>query len=217
MNDRELQRHVQSALEWDPTVTTTEIGVTVDDGVVTLRGDVGSYSEKRAAERIALHVFGVKAVANDLNVRLAGEHERTDSELAQACVKALQMSIVIPHDRLSVAVSNGWVTLSGTVDWQFQKDAAARAIRDLAGVRALSNDVAVHPPAVKADDVRHKIEEALRRSAELDARGITVSIQNSTVTLTGNVHSWTERQAAERAVWSAPGVAHINDRITVVP
>jgi osmotically-inducible protein OsmY len=217
MNDRDLQRNVQSALDWDPSVTTSEIGVTVEDGVVTLRGDVASYSEKRAAEFTALHVFGVKAVANDLNVRLAGEHERTDTELAQACVKALQLSIVIPRDRVSVAVSNGWVTLGGTVDWQFQKDAAARAVRDLAGIRALSNDVAVHPPVVKADDVKHKIEEALRRSAELDARGITVSIQENKVTLTGNVHSWTERQAAERAVWSAPGVAHVEDQIAVVP
>lgn len=216
MKDRELQQHVQGALAWDPRVTSTEIGVTVNDGVVTLRGDVGSYSEQQAAERIVLNVFAVRAVANDLNVRLAGEHERTDTELAQACLHAFETSIIIPRDRIRVAVCNGWITLTGTVDWQFQKDAAARALRDLIGLRAISNDLVVHPPAVKADDVKHRIEEALRRAAELDARGISVSIQDTKVTLSGNVHSWAERQAAERAVWSAPGVAHVDDRIEVL-
>lgn len=216
MTDRELQQHVQSALDWDPSVATTDVGVTVDNGVVTLRGDVGSYREKQEAERVALHVFGVKAVANDLNVRLPGEYERTDSELAQACVSALKMSVAVPRDRISVAVSDGWVTLTGTVEWQFQKEAAARAVRDLAGVRIVSNNVVVKPQA-NVRDLQEKIEAALKRSAEIDARRINVSVQDTKVTLTGNVHSWTERQAAERAVWSAPGVAQVEDRISIVP
>lgn len=217
MNDRQLQQQVTSALDWDPSVTATKIGVTTDNGVVTLRGDVASFSEKRAAERIALHVYGVKGVANDLNVQLAGEHERTDTELAQDCVKALEMSIVVPRGRIGVAVTNGWATLTGTVDWQFQKDAAARAVRDLIGLQALSNDIVVHPPAIKVDDVKHLIEGALRRSAELDAGRISVTIQDNKVTLTGDVRSWSERQAAERAVWSAPGVAHVEDLLAVMP
>lgn len=215
MTDRELQRHVQSALVWDPSVTSTDVGVTVDNGVVTLRGDVSSYAEKQAAERIALHVFGVKAVANDLTVRLAGDYERTDGDLAQACVSALKMNTVIPRDRVSVAVSDGWVTLTGTVEWQFQKESAARAVRDLVGVRGITNNVVVHPQ-VRIADIQNKIEAALKRSAEIDARRINVSVQDNKVTLTGNVHSWAERQAAERAVWSAPGVSQVDDHITVV-
>jgi osmotically-inducible protein OsmY len=216
MTDRELQQHVQNALAWDPSVTSTDVGVTTDNGVVTLRGDVSSYTEKQAAERIALHVFGVKAVANDLAVRLPDAYERTDSELAQACVSALKMSTVVPRGGVSVAVSDGWVTLTGTVEWQFQKEAAARAVRDLAGVRGVANSVVLRPQ-VRVGDIQNKIEAALRRSAEIDARRINVSVQDHKVTLTGNVHSWIERQAAERAVWSAPGVSQVDDRITVVP
>jgi osmotically-inducible protein OsmY len=216
MTDRQLQQHVQNALDWDPSVEAINVGVTVADGVITLRGDVSSYREKQDAERIALHVFGVKAVANDLKVRLQGEDERTDSELAQVCVSALKMSTAVPRNRVSVAVSDGWVTLTGTVEWQFQKEAAARAVRDLAGVRAVTNSVVVRPQA-RTRDIQSKIEAALKRSAEIDARRINVSIEDSKVTLTGNVHSWAERQAAERAVWSAPGVAQVDDRIAVVP
>lgn len=216
MTDRQLQQHVQNALDWDPSVEAINVGVTVADGVITLRGDVSSYREKQNAERVALHVFGVKAVANDLDVRLQGEDERTDSELAQACVSALKMSTAFPRNRVSVAVSDGWVTLTGTVEWQFQKEAAARAVRDLAGVRAVTNSVAMRPQP-RTRDIQSEIEAALKRSAEIDARRINVSIEDSTVTLTGNVHSWAERQAAERAVWSAPGVTQIDDRIAVVP
>lgn len=215
MTDRELQHHVQKALEWDPSITSSDIGVTADNGVVTLRGDISSYTEKHAAERIALHVFGVKAVANDLNVRLPSQYERSDSDLAQACVSALNVNTVVPRGRVSVAVGHGWVTLTGNVEWQFQKEAAARAVRDIAGVRGVANNIDIHPQ-VKVADIQTKIEAALKRSAEIDARHISVSVQDHKVTLSGNVHSWAERQAAERAVWSAPGVSQVDDRITVV-
>jgi len=216
MTDRELQQHVQSALDWEPSVEASAIGVSVDNGVVALRGDVQSYVEKDAAERVALRVYGVKAVANDLNVRLANEAERTDSEIAQAASNALKWHASVPDKNVTIAVRNGWISLNGTVDWQFQKDAAARAIRDLTGVRGVTNTIVVQP-RIKAGDVQAKIEAAFRRSAEIDARRVNVAVQDSKVTLSGNVRSWAERQEAERAAWAAPGVVQVDDRLTVMP
>jgi osmotically-inducible protein OsmY len=219
MTDRELQRHVEDALAWEPSVDAADIGVSVDNGVVTLRGDVSTYAAKNAAERVALRVYGIKAVANDLNVRLATEYERTDTEVAQAVVNALQWNATVPSNRVTVAVRDGWVTLNGTLNWQYQKEAAARAVRDLTGVRGVTNSIVIQVPApqVKTEDVRAKIEAAFRRSAEIDARRITVTAQEGKVTLIGNVRSWAERQEAERAAWAAPGVTEVTDRISIAP
>lgn len=216
MTDRELQRHVEDALGWEPSFDAADIGVTVDNGVVTLRGDIKTYTAKSAAERVALAMYGVKAVANDLNVRLIGEYQRTDSDIAQATVNALQWHTSVPTDRVSVAVSNGWITLKGDLDWQYQKYAAARAVRDLIGVRGVTNSIAVQP-RVKSADVQNKIEAAFKRSAEIDSRRIAVTAQDGTVILSGNVRSWAERQEAERAAWAAPGVTLVDDRLSITP
>lgn len=219
MTDQQLRQDVQDALDWEPSVDTTDIGVTIEDAVVTLRGNVGSYAQKQTAERVTLGVYGVKAVANDLTVRLISGAERTDTEIAAAAVAALEWNTVVPPNRLTVTVVNGWVTLHGTVDWYHQMAAAERVVRSLAGVKGVSSAIVIQPPVmpVKTTDVAAKIEAAFTRSAEIDARRIRVAAEDGTVTLTGHVRSWAERQEAERAAWAAPGVTRVDDRISVVP
>jgi osmotically-inducible protein OsmY len=216
MTDKELQHQVEHAIDWDPSVDASKIGVTADRGVVTLRGDVRTYAQRFAAERIALRVYGVKAVANDIEVRLDGDRSRTDSEIAQAAVQTLAWNSVIPKDSVSITVSDGMLTLSGTVDWQYQKDAAARAMRNLTGVRGVINSLAIKSGA-RIDDVRTRIQEAFKRSAEIDARRVSVNVMDGKVTLSGNVHSLAEREEARRAAWAAPGVTAVEDRLAVVP
>jgi osmotically-inducible protein OsmY len=216
MTNRELQDHIQNALAWEPSVDAGEIGVSVDEGIVTLRGDVHTYAEKATAERVALRVYGVKAVANDLEVRIEGIGKRTDTEIAQAAVNALTWTTTVPKDAVTVTISNGWLVLKGTVDWQYQKDAAARTVRDLMGVRGVTNEI-VLKPHVRAGDVQATIEAAFRRSAEIDARRVNVSVHDGQVILSGNVHSWAERDEARRAAWAAPGVTGVDDRLAVVP
>ena len=216
MTDKALQEHVQNALDWDPSIDAADIGVTVDKGVVTLRGDVKSYAERTTAERIALGVYGTKAVANDISVRLGSGAQRTDSDIAQAVLMALRWSSVVPDDKIAVTVSNGWVKLSGAVDWEYQRSAAVRAVRDLTGVIGVTNLITLEPH-VSAADVQKKIEAALKRSAEVDARRINVSATDGKVVLSGNVHSWFERDEARRAAWAAPGVKNVEDRISIVP
>lgn len=216
MMDKDLKQHVESALDWEPSVEAKDIGVSVDGGVVTLRGNVRSYIEKLMAERVALRVYGAKAVANDLTVHVASTYKRTDTEIAQAAVSALRWHTMVPDDRVTVTVKDGWILLAGTLEWQYQKDAAARAVRDLTGVHGVTNDIRVQPH-LKTMDVRAKIEAAFTRSAEIDARRVSVTARDCTVVLAGNVRSWAERREAERAAWAAPGVCYVDDQITVVP
>ena len=216
MTDKDLKQYVQSALDWEPSLDASDIGVSVDEGVTTLRGNVGSYAEKLTAERTALRVYGVKGVANDLAVHVPSPYQRTDTEIAQAAVAALTWNTMIPGERVTATVTNGWLALNGTLDWQYQKDAAASAVRNLLGVKGVTNNIIVKP-RVKTIDVRAKIEAAFKRSAEIDARRVNVTAQDGKVILSGNVHSWAERREAERAAWAAPGVTQVDDRLAVVP
>jgi osmotically-inducible protein OsmY len=216
MIDKDLRQNVEHALDWEPSIDASDIGVSVDAGVVTLRGNVTSYAEKLAAERVALAVYGVKGVANDLAIHLPSLYHRTDTEIAHAATAALGWNVLIPRDRVTVSVTNGWVDLHGTVDWQYQRDAALRALRTLTGVKGVTNGIVIKA-RVKAADVQAQIEAAFRRSAEIDARRINIAAADGTVVLSGNVHSWAERQQAERAAWAAPGVVQVDDRLTIVP
>jgi osmotically-inducible protein OsmY len=216
MTDKLLKQHVENALEWEPSLDEHDIGVAVAEGVVTLRGTVRTYSEKLTAEKIALRIFGVKGVANDLEVHIHDGQARTDTEIAQAAAAALKWNSTVGLERVTVAVTNGWIRLSGTVDWQYQREAAARALRELSGVKGIMNNIAVQP-VIKTLDLRDKIEAAFKRSAEIDARRIHVAAEDGKVILTGNVRSWIEREEAERAAWAAPGVKQVDDRLAVVP
>ena len=216
MTDKELKQHVQNALDWEPGLDAKDIGISVETGVITLRGNVSSYAEKMTAERVTLRVYGVKAVANDLAVHLPHEFVRTDTDIAQAVVSALNWNTNVPNDRVSVAVTNGWITLTGTLDWYYQRHAAARTVRDLMGVKGVTDNILVRP-RIETVDIRDKIEAAFKRSAEVDARRISVVAEDGKVILAGNVRSWAERDEAERAAWAAPGVKQVDDRISVVP
>ena len=215
MTDLEIKNNVESELDWEPSVhQAAAIAVAVKDGIVTLAGRVHSYWEKVAAERAAARVNGVKAVVNDLEIELPGSSERTDEDIARAAVKALDWNVLIPRNRIKVKVSKGWVTLEGSVDWQFQKTAAEKTVRHLVGVRGISNLVEVKP-RVAPKEVKAAIEEALKRSAKIDASRIKVETDGDKVILRGTVRSWSEKEEAERAAWRAPGVRIVDNRIAV--
>jgi osmotically-inducible protein OsmY len=214
MTDLELKKSVEAELNWEPSVNAAEIGVAVKDGVVTLTGRVDSYWEKVAAERAAARVAGVRAVANELEIHLPFSNERTDEDIARAAVNRLGWSVSVPRDRIKVKVSKGWLTLEGTVDWQYQKTAAEEAVRNLVGVKGVLNHIEVKPQVSKTE-VKSAIEAALKRSAEVDANRITVESDGDKVILRGTVRSWFEREEAERAAWRAPGVRSVDNRITI--
>ena len=214
MTDLDLRKNVESELHWEASVDAAEIEIASKAGVVTLSGSVQSYWERTAAEQATLRVFGVKAIANELEIRLPYASERTDEDIARAAVDSLNWSVLVPKDRIKIKVSKGWITLEGTVDWQFQKTAAEKAVRKLIGVKGVSNLVDVKPQVSKVE-VKATIEAALKRSAELDANRIKVETDGDKVILTGTVHSLFEREEAERAAWKALGVRSVDNRIKV--
>ena len=214
-SDNSLRDDVLLELKWDPKISSaSDISVAVKDGVVTLSGFVPSFWEKDAAEKAVKRVYGVRGIANDIEVKLFWQ--RTDPEIARDAVHELERHVSIPADRIKVTVKDGWVRLEGTVDWEYQKSLAQSAMKKLKGVSGVTNKIQVTPKASSAE-VKSKIEEALRRSAELDARRITVEIEGSTVKLYGSVSSWAERDEAERAAWSAPGTTMVENHILVNP
>lgn len=213
-SDSQLQRDVTEELHWDPQVGRTEVGIAVRDGVVTLTGTVNTYAQKLAAERAAERVSGVKAIADDLAVKLPGFGKRSDTEIAHAAVNALTWDTEVPEEKITVKVDNGWITLDGLVPYRYQSEAAERAVRYLIGVKGVTNLMKVEP-APSVSEVKTKIEDAFKRSAEIDSGHVTVEASDGKVTLKGTVRSWTERRDAERAAWSAPGVKQVDDRIVV--
>jgi len=214
--DIDIQHNVQYELEWEPSVNSAHIGVAASDGVVTLSGHVSTFGEKLAAERTAQNVHGVRAVANEIEVRLAGSHERTDEEIAVNCVNALKQHSSVPQGRIKPTVEHGRITLHGEVEWHYQKLAAAKAVRYLPGVVGVLNAIAVRPYA-SPNDIKDKIEQAFMRSAQLDARRVAVRVAGGEVSLSGTVRSWVEKDEAVRTAWAAPGVEHVDDRILVLP
>jgi osmotically-inducible protein OsmY len=214
--DEQIQADVLEELKWDGRVQPNEIGVAVKDGIVTLTGWVDSYIKKIAAEEAAHRVAGVKAVANDIEVRLPSSAERTDTDLAKAVLNALKWDAAVPTDALEVTVSRGWVTLKGEVEYGFQKRDAERAVHRLSGVKGVTNLIVVKPH-LSPTDLKQQIEKALVRNAQTDAEHITVEVQGSKVILRGTVRSYAEKQAAEDTAWAAPGVTEVDNHIVVSP
>jgi osmotically-inducible protein OsmY len=212
--DAQIQSDVLAELKWEPRVLPNEIGVAVKGGVVTLTGWVDSYTKRWAAEEAAHRVRGVKAVANDIEVRLAHADERTDADIAAAAVRALEWDAFVPIEKLDVTVSKGWVTLKGEVEWHFQKEDAEKVVRRLTGVKGVSNLITIKSRATPLE-LKRKIEDALVRTAKTDAQQITVEVDGSKVILKGTVRSLAEKEEAARQAWAAPGVTSVDNRITI--
>lgn len=210
--DEQIRDDVLDELKWDPQVKGSEIGVIVKNGVVALTGWTDSYAKKWGAEEDALRVTGVKGVANDIEVKLATE--RTDADIAAAAVRALEWNASIPAGRVTVTVSKGWVTLKGEVEWQYQREEAGKVVRQLWGVKGVSNLIDVKPRSTPSE-LKKKIEQALIRNAEIDANSITVEVQGSKAVLKGKVRSWADKHEAEKAAWLAPGIISVDNRIEI--
>jgi osmotically-inducible protein OsmY len=214
MTDKQLQQSVADELAWEPSVTSAHIGVTAKEGVVTLSGHVPTYWEKRSAENAASRVKGVKAVVEEITVRVLGSHLWADDKIAKYALQNLASDSSVPKDRIKLTVEKGLVTLTGEVDWNYQKSAAEYDVHRLSGVVGVMNEIKIKPE-VQASEVREKIEKALKRTAVFDAASITIKTDGSKVTLGGNLRSWNERDLVETAAWSVPGVTQVQDKIAL--
>ncbi|PDQ20554.1 ornithine aminotransferase [Mesorhizobium sanjuanii] len=215
MTDLTLRQNILDELEFEPSIDAAHIGVAVEDGIVTLTGHVSSYWEKTTAENVVKRVKGVKGLAEEIEVRLVGLKGTADDEIAKRAVDAITWNVSIPRDKVQVKVQDGWITLTGKLEWQYQKNAAAEAVRGLAGVVGVANQIDIIPRA-SVSDIKKRIENALKRDAETEAQSIRVNVLDGKVTLEGKVRAWSERQAAERAAWSSPGVRTVDDRISII-
>ena len=213
-SDSDIKRDVEDELRWDPDIDSTDIAISVKDGVVTLAGFARGYSDKLEAEAAAKRVAGVVGLANDIEVRLPSLDQRPDPEIARDAIAAIKNRLPLVSEQLKVLVRNGWITLEGEVEWDFQRLSAERAVRRVKGVKGVTNSIQLKP-RVQPTEIKRKIEEAFRRNAEIDANRITVEAHDGEVMLKGTVRSWAERQEAERAAWAAPGVRRVDDRITI--
>jgi osmotically-inducible protein OsmY len=213
IQDKSVREDVIRELDWEPVVHSAEIGVGVKDGIVTLSGVVDSHAAKRAVERVAGRVRGVRAVSSQLEVKPVGSAERTDADIAWAAANALAWNALVPRERVSVSVTRGWIVLEGAVERRFQKMAAEDAVADLAGVVGVTNQIAVQP-SVPPRELKEEIETALQRCADLDARRIVVEVEGDCVRLWGCVGSVVQRETAERAAWSAPGLREVSNHLT---
>jgi osmotically-inducible protein OsmY len=215
MDDKQLRQNIIDELEFEPSVDAQDIGVAVSDGVVTLSGHVFSYAQKVAAQHAVQRIKGVRAIAQEIEVRYPGEKKTADDEIAKRALNVLKWDAVIPKDMVKVTVQKGWVLLTGEVDWQFQKKAAEDAIRKLSGVTGVSNSIVIKP-RVSASDIKKKIEAALARNAHVESRAIRVNVSDGNkVRLEGAVDSWDDRDIVENAAWSVPGVQSVDDRLAI--
>ena len=216
ISDADIKRDVEAQLRWDPDIDASNIAVGVKDGVVTLAGFVRSYGQKYEAEKEVSSLKGVRGVANDIEVKLPSLNERPDPEIVRDAVAALKRELPYSSENIKVIARNGWITLEGDVEWKFQSERAEESVRRTMGLKGVTNLIKVKP-RVAASDIKERIEEALKRSAEVDAQNINVTASGGEATLRGTVRSWAERREAERAAWRAPGVFTVNNHITVSP
>lgn len=214
MTDKILKQDIIDELEFEPSIDASDIGVAVEDGIVTLSGHVANYAQKTTVERVVSRVKGVKGIAEEIEVRYPGTISTSDDEIAKRAVAMLKWSTVVPADKVQVKVQKGWVTLNGTLDWNYQKIGAADAVRNLDGVTGISNLIELRP-RISSLDVKKHIEEALKRNAEVEAQGIRVNVAGNKVILEGSVKAWNERRVAEQAAWATPGVSVVDDRLTI--
>ena len=214
--DAQLQEDVIEELKWDPKLNAAEIGVAVKNGIVILSGHVDNYTKKLAAEEAVKRMKDVKGIAEEITVQLSFDGKRTDEELAQAAVNALKWNNAVPDQNIKVEVEKGWLTLEGHLDWQFQKDAATNAVKDIIGLKGVTNLLTIKPK-INIPVVRDTIKKALERSADIESDRIVIETQGNKITLRGKARSWSERNEVERAAWCAPGVMEVEDELVIAP